>query len=298
MTLFEKVERLQLVKKIVDRVELGSVVDNGVKTRVILDHDEFLKALDLIQQIDAFHEFVTTFSKYNLTLTGGLLHEKSSGEFKDALVSLSKLVDALYVELAKIAGEPKAEDILIKLPPISDFKDLSKTSDVFDKILSQAIINSTINGQVVIEGVENGSIWMKVYVGSLTAVSLIGGLTWSAAVANKKYQESRYIEQLVRQQDLQNDQKELMIKVQQQTTQMLIDAEAVHLYHEYFKTGDSDPDQINRLKLSVKLLAEEISKGAEVIPALAAPEDVKNLFPDMKNLPGVESRIKQIDDKK
>jgi hypothetical protein len=42
---------------------------------------------------------------------------------------------------------------------------------------------------------------------------------------------------------------------------------------------------------------ELIEKGAEVHPALMAPENVKNLYPDFKKLGSVESKIKQIAEK-
>lgn len=72
----------------------------------------------------------------------------------------------------------------------------------------------------------------------------------------------------------------------------MIESEATNIYNENFK-GDN-PEQIERLKHSIKLLSEQIDKGAEIHPALNAPENVKNLFPDTKNIATIESKIKKL----
>ena len=74
----------------------------------------------------------------------------------------------------------------------------------------------------------------------------------------------------------------------------MIEAEARALYNESFE-GD-DNEQIERLKLSIKMLSNLIEKGAEIHPALNQPEQVSNLFPDMKKLNSLESRIKKLEE--
>jgi hypothetical protein len=46
--------------------------------------------------------------------------------------------------------------------------------------------------------------------------------------------------------------------------------------------------------MGIKDLAGLIEKGAEIHPALTAPEDVKNLFPDFTKLELIESKQKLI----
>ena len=82
-------------------------------------------------------------------------------------------------------------------------------------------------------------------------------------------------------------------EAQKKELDLIIDAEANQLYVENFTT-EGNNEQIERLKLSVKLLSEQLDKGAEVHPALNTPEKVSNLFPDMKKLESVESRIKKL----
>ena len=76
----------------------------------------------------------------------------------------------------------------------------------------------------------------------------------------------------------------------------VVAAEARHLEKEFF--GDEEnPERLERVKHSIETMQELLEKGAEVHPALLAPEQVKNLFPDYKKLGSVESRIKQIAEK-
>jgi hypothetical protein len=197
--------------------------------------------------------------------------------------SLVKIVIALNQSLAEITGTTRDNSISVKLPNVNDFDDLAKTSSIFHTILTQSIINDEIKGQVKIDSVENGSIWLDIYLGSAPALALVGGLAWSAAVVYKKIQEGRIIEEHVKSLKIKNESLMEIKDAQKKAIDLMIEAEANQLYSENFKTADNH-EQIERLKHSIKLLSEQIDKGAEIHPALNTPENVTNLFPDMKHM--------------
>lgn len=182
-------------------------------------------------------------------------------------------------------------DIIVSL---DDFK---KTVDNFNKILSMTIVHPKIGGEISFQGVESGSNWYKVFVKTATAVSLLGGLMWSAAVVFKKYQEGKIMEQYVVDLELQNKYKADLINAHKVLSDLTIEFEAKALYKKFYEEGEIDNEQIERLKTALKILADEISKGAEINPALTAPEKVTNLFPNMKLLPMIEPRINKIENK-
>ena len=213
--------------------------------------------------------------------------------FKLPMDSLIRIVGALNTSLSKITGTTRENSISIKLPNVNDFDDLAKTSSTFHTILTQSIINDQIKGQVKIDSVENGSIWLDIYLGSAPALALVGGLAWSAAVVYKKIQEGRIIEEHVKSLKIKNESLKEIKDAQKKAIDLMIDAEANQLYSENFKVPDNH-EQIERLKHSIKLLSEQIDKGAEIHPALNTPETVTNLFPDMKHLELLESRIKKL----
>ena len=208
--------------------------------------------------------------------------------------NLINLVKSLNKTFEKLGGENIENSISIKLPEVKDFDDLSKFSSEFHKIFSQSIINDQINGQVRIDSVENGSIWLDIYLGSTAAVTLIGSLTWSAAVIYKKFKEGQLIEQHVKSLKIKNDSLKEIQEKQKEVLDLMIESEAKSLYAENFE-GDNN-EQIERLKLSVKMLSGLIEKGAEIHPALNQPEKVSNLFPDMKKLNSIETRIKKLNE--
>lgn len=232
---------------------------------------------------------IFTTNKDNVTL-----NTAEARQLKIKLDNLVRLVGSLNSSFEEIGGEVSENSISIKLPEITDFEDLSKFSSDFHKILTQAIVNDEINGQVRIDSVENGSIWLDVYLGTTAAVTLIGSLTWSAAVIFKKIKEGQLIEQHVKSLKIKNDSLKEIQEKQKQALDLMIEAEAKSLYDESFKGNDNE--QIERLKLSVKMLSSLIEKGAEIHPALNQPEKVTNLFPDMKKLNIIESRIKKLEE--
>ena len=230
--------------------------------------------------------FKTAKDSVNLNLSEGRV-------LKPVLEKLHRIATSVAESIEQIGGDTEKDSVSIKLPDVNDFEDLSKFSADFHKILSQTIINDQINGQVRIDSVENGSIWLDVYLGSATAVSLIGGLAWASAVVYKKIQEGRLIEKHVESLGVKNASlKEIQIK-QKEALDLMIDAEADNLYNENFEGNNNE--QIQRLKLSIKMFSNLIDKGAEIHPALNQPESVKNLYPKMNNLQSLESKIKKLE---
>jgi hypothetical protein len=194
--------------------------------------------------------------------------------------------------LNDLIGETRSNVISVKLPKLNDLEGLANAANIFHKIFSQAIINDKINGEIKIDNVENGSIWLDIFLGTTAAVTLIGNIVWSAAVIYKKIQEGRMFAEHVNSLKIKNESLEDIRVAQQITIDLMIESEAKHIFSENF--GGDDNEQIERLKNSIKLLSDQIDKGAEIHPALSAPEDVKNLFPKTENFLSLESKIKKL----
>lgn len=206
---------------------------------------------------------------------------------------LKNLIENFYEVLKSTVPEESIDSINIKLPPVNDFDELSKVSREIHVGLTQIIFNEEVNGQTRIVSVENGSIWLNVLVGT-TAVTVIASLVWSAAVIYKKIQEGKLLEEQVRGLKVKNESLEDILKAQKAETSLMIQAEAEHLNSEHFKINA--PENIEKIKNSISIFAELIGKGAEIHPALVAPENVSNLFPDPTKLIGLESKIKRLTD--
>lgn len=257
--------------------------------------NQFRKAINQLEETGLFKNeiqairnsaiFTTAKDSLSLNFTEGR-------QLKIQIDEIIKLVTALSTTISEIGGEVNPDSISIKFPSVTDFDDLSKVSSEFHKIINQAVVNDQINGQVRIDNVENGSIWLDVYLGSTAAVSLIGGLAWASAVIYKKIQEGKLITEHVKSLKIKNESLKEIQEKQKDALNLMIDAEAKNLYNENFD-GDNN-EQIERLKNLIRLLSNLIEQGAEVHPALNQPENVKNLFPKMNQLQSVESKIKKL----
>lgn len=209
-----------------------------------------------------------------------------------ANLSLLKTLSTNFLNvLLTTVPEEDINSINIKLPPINDFDELSKVSREIHLGLTQVIYNDNINGQTKIVSVENGSIWFNVFVGA-SAVTVIASLVWASAVIYKKILEGKLLAEQVRGLKVKNDSLEDILKAQKVETDLMIQAEAEHISSEHFR--ENAPENIERIKNSITTFADLIGKGAEIHPALVAPEDVSNLFPDTTKLIGVESKIKRL----
>jgi hypothetical protein len=217
-------------------------------------------------------------------------HSETS-QIEANLILLKTLSENFSTVLLKTVPEEDLDSINIKLPEVNDFDELSKVSREIHLGLTQVIFNDEIKGQTKIVSVENGSIWLNVLVGS-TAVRVIASLVWSSAVIYKKIQEGKLLEQQVRGLKVKNDSLEDILKAQKAETELMISAEAQHIDSEHFKK--KAPENIGRIKNSITTFADLIGRGAEIHPALVAPESVSNLFPDPTKLVNLESKIKKL----
>lgn len=226
------------------------------------------------------------------TAKDGMIVQRSEGAVIQTNLNQLKTLATNFQEiLLNTVPDESIESINIKLPPINDFDELSKVSREIHISLTQVLLNDNINGQTKIVSVENGSIWLNVLVGT-TAVTLVASLTWAAAVIYKKIQEGRLLEQQIRSLKVKNESLEDILKAQKAETALMIQAEAEHIQSEFFQNNPAD--NIERIKNSISTFADLISKGAEIHPALVAPESVSNLFPDPTKLIGLESKIKRL----
>ncbi|WP_316826028.1 hypothetical protein [Pedobacter miscanthi] len=277
-------------------ISQSAIQYNGIQYIEVGNLVPIRKAIRNIEKTDIASEIINRLKETEIfDISGDGLRMKTAdvNELISDLNNLSMIAQEISKSLTKVIGEPAENSIFIKLPEVRDFNDLSKAADSFQKILSQTIVNEEINGEINIKSVENGSIWLEVALGTTLAVAAIGSLAWAAAVVYKKFQEGRMLSQTVNAKKIQNKTKQDLGDALKVMLDYVVEAEAQHFCEEHY--GQADPEKIERVKFTIKELMAEMDKGAEVHPALSAPENVKNLFPDMKNIIGLASRIKQIE---
>ncbi len=265
-TQYIKLSELNTVRKVINDVSTLDLFDDAIN---------YLKSSVI---------FTSSTDQMNIQLSEGQIIISNLNQLKILLTNFLNL-------LIKTVPNEDESSVNIKLPPVNDFDELSKVSRDIHVGLSQVIFNDEIGGQSKIVSVENGSIWINVFLGA-KALSVIASVVWSASVIFKKIQEGRMMEQQIRALKIKNDSLEEILRAQKAEIDLMIQAEAEHIESEHFT--NNVPENIERIKKSISTFAELISKGAEVHPSLVASESISNLFPDPKKFLGLESKIKKL----
>ncbi|WP_320033896.1 hypothetical protein [Halarcobacter sp.] len=294
--------RLKEIEKILEDIELNNVrldIQNlHLSSPELINIDSFKFFLETIEIIDIYKDEIDYIKQSKLYQT---THRQLTLPKKEALDIYNKakyLIDSaqsLQLVFKKLLPKSNEQSISIKLPEPLDFDSLIKTMATFQKSISQVIINEDINGTLKINHWEFGSFWLELFLGTQAAVALISSIAWSAAVISKKFNENKLLEQTVKSMEIKNESLEDILDSQKKMTNMLIENEAQAILDKHFDSIEHE--QLERLKSTIKTFAKLIQDGAEVHPSLMAPEKIKNLFPDYKNLDVITSQIKQIENK-
>ncbi len=183
------------------------------------------------------------------------------------------------------------ESVFIKLPEIINFDDLGKLSNDLKKAVEIPIIDQNKGGYVKIETAESGSIWLAISLGTIAAVNLVGGICWASAVIRKKKAEAKIFEEHAKTLELKNDSMQIFVDAQKLQIKNMLESEAEELAKQHYSA--TDPEAIERLKLSINTVGELIEKGTKILPASDNVETLHN-FPDYSKLNMIESQIKKI----
>lgn len=261
----------------------------------------FKEAIPFLQNIPIFQKEIQDilaaelYSTSHDSLTFGTT-TRAYNVYADAMKIINKA--SLLLDLSNEIYPPLSENtISIKLPETSDMRALYHYIKSFEQAFSILLTDDAINSTISIENWEHGSFWINLYAGSALAIGVISGTVWASAVIANKYQEVKIHEQYVRSLNIKNESLEDLLQAQKELTDDLINMETRAIIDKHLG-GSTDQEKFERVKLAIKTIAELINQGAEINPALDAPENVQNLFPDFSRLDSIQSRIPQIVHKK
>lgn len=211
--------------------------------------------------------------------------------------AIDSFVEAILIFLGAFTPVMGSE-ISVKLPPVSQLSDVILRLEKTEKIFSQALSILDEPTTIKVVGWENGSLWVDLAVGSAAGVALIGGITWAAACAYKKYQEGRLVEKMSEGFGIRNEMLSSLRESVSKAIDSVVEAEASRLDAKHSK-GKGDPETIQRLQFCIRQTFDMIKEGTEIHPALMAPEEVKNVFPNMAEmlaLPSTQKLLKEHSD--
>ncbi|MDA3897485.1 MAG: hypothetical protein PF482_15220, partial [Desulfobacteraceae bacterium] len=261
----------------------------------ILAFKSFINDISVLPFFENEIKFITNSKLYSTSQSTFTIRNDIGYSIYKTAEYLNNASEALSKVLEVMNPNIEENSIFILLPCTNDFKALVNNLTAFEKSINQVISNDTIKGQLRIKRWESGSFWVELMLGSQAAVSLIAAIAWSATVISKKYKESQLIEQHVRSLEIKNESLQDLLEKQKEVNSLLIQNEVKNIQVKHFGSNE-DNENFERLRLTTKTFAELIQKGSEVHPALNAPEEVQNVFPNFKKLGSIVSQIKQIEE--
>jgi len=264
----------------------------------ITEAKEFRRRVDLVKNVPGFAPYCEIFLQsaiYSTTRDQFLLRREEWDLFRGTTTTLIGLLRGVYVYASGISSD-EPSSIYVKIDPQGSTEYFCEILTNIDKALTLVLLHEDIKGSVKISGCDRGSIWIELLVGGPIAVSTVGALAWAAAVVHKKAKDNALHEDYVRTMiGLKQESLIDLIDTQKRMLDMLIDTEAKAIYSNT-SSGKNDHEQVARIRTSIKMLADEISRGTEICPSIKAGEDVKNLFPDYKKLDSITSKTPLLTD--
>jgi hypothetical protein len=251
--------------------------------------------LDFYKEQISFLEKSEMFSSTQDSLI--LYDDKLYVQIRRTALYILDSIDALNKVLISLIPQSSENDFLIKLPKPENFEFLLKDMNKIQKQLSILVNDESINSSYNIQNWEYGSFWLNVAFSTVVTVEIIASITWASAyIASQvqKYEEnSLYLKQI----SIKTEMLEELQKTHSTYLKQLIDSEVSHINEKHFdNTNDNERDK--KVKDTITLFSDIISRGGEFQPSLIAPKEIKESFPDFNLLESIPSKVKQIAYKK
>lgn len=241
-----------------------------------------LHILSILKQIKCFDEHVEKIRSTSISLSqeDNSIYFDTRGKniFIDEFKKLEMRVHTLISFFESLEHEP-VEGIDVKLPANLSLIDLSNCTKDLHHIFSTCISLTNSTGDITLSSVDIGSSWLNFLItGGVIAVitDMIASLVDKALIIRSHYITTKQQLEQMRTLKLSNDLLEQQININSNVEKMLIDNIGQELASKNNVTGHED---IERLKLSVKLLSNWMDKGMELYASVKCPIEVQAVFP-------------------
>jgi hypothetical protein len=203
-----------------------------------------------------------------------------------------------YVEVLKKTIGDNMENtigrrIFIKLSDPNNREAMLENLKTIETHLSHIVVNDWIKGDVKIESWDIAKGKVSISIASHEAMQLVGSLSGAAVQVCWKMREGRFISNYVRELKVNDDSMLDINSSQDKAIQDFVDEQADTVLNEYFG-GESGEEMYNRIRSAINRFAELLDSGTEIHPASNAPENVRRLFPNLKNFTSATWQIKPV----
>ena len=250
--------------------------------QVLKNTDEIVAVLSELEVISSLSGTIADIRKISVYL--GVLPGQASfdGGMKNTFLkqySLLKTQVLTIVELFESMNYAQtSEGFDVKLPPQITLAELSRCTKDLDTIFSGCPFLAKAEGTIAFSAVDVGSVWLSFVIGGVAVagiLKMIADIVDKALRIRSHYLTTKEQEERVRSLNLGNEVLEQQKEINETVAKKLLDQVTNELAKDY---DISEPEEIGRIKHSVDLLSQWMSKGMEIYAAIQAAPEVKAVF--------------------
>lgn len=184
----------------------------------------------------------------------------------------------------------QANAVRVCLPNVNCLDQFSRLLRKLHLVFNHIIFLTKSTTPYQVQGLWPGSTWIQIAL-SASSIPILASMLWSASLIYKKIQECRILEQQIRALKIKNESLNDVLKAQEHSTQLLVDAEVARIKALHFR--QATPEEIERIKNSITIFVDLIQKGTTVYPTIQMPDD--HAFPRIEDYALPDLNPKSID---
>lgn len=184
----------------------------------------------------------------------------------------------------------------IKLPPNISLIEISKCTRDLNTIFTTCPLITANDGSVSFSAVDVGSVWFSFIVGGASVVAIlhsIAALVDKALIIRSHYLTTKEQMEKIKTLAMGNEMLEGAQKINDSIGKELLNKVSSELAS---KNNITNPEDIERVKNSIKSLSDWMTKGLEVYASIEAPGEIKAVFPPVEKQALPDSAIKLLTD--
>jgi hypothetical protein len=277
-------EQLALIEAGLPTLRSFQLTNRAPNLQVATGKRQFLEALQTLSRVPALAPVLKpVISSPVFSLPGDemVFDPNTAPGFSSAVHNVGALATMLAQALT--TALPPVDDSMIafRVPQTESLKTVEKTIDDLEQCLQQAVVQPKVDGLVRFAGVESGSAWLIISLGTTAAAAVIKVIAYaSATIAQERVrhaQAAAYVRTLGFTAEMMEAAKD-KAKV---AMDKLVAEKAGELNATHY---DGSPEQQNRLLHVLTTLSELFFQGAAIEPAKLPPANVDSGFPDVTKL--------------
>lgn len=244
---------------------------------------------DILSGLDAVESFADGIAAVRNTAAGFMLSsgditvdQRSKNILSAEYQHLKNKVTTVVELFDSLDYRQDADGFDIKLPSDMSLSDLSKCARDLDIIFSTCPLFANDTGAITFSAVDVGSVWLSFIIGgAAVAVTLkvIAELVDKALVIRSHYLTTKEQEERIRSLSLGNEIYANAVEINKTVSKGLLDQVSAELAEKH---DVNDPEDKLRLRNSLQLLSDWMSKGMEIYPSILAPSETKAVFPPIE----------------